>query len=61
MSDYIPTTELVRNKSIWLSEKQFDSWLAEVIREAKEEAWDEGFHEGMYDEWSHGNPYRDIS
>ena len=64
MSDYTPTTEAVRNA--WANEHgqeywSFNRWLAEVVREAKEEAWSEGYHEGMYADWSSGNPYRDIS
>lgn len=40
MSDYLPTTEEIRN--FWgddvISQMQFDRWLAEV----KAEAWEEG-------------------
>ena len=31
---YTPTTEEVRDRSIWLSEKAFDRWLAEVKAQA---------------------------
>ena len=47
MSEYIPTTEEVRNR--YLSEvfpedeAEFDRWLAQI----KAEAWDEGFDAGV--------------
>ena len=54
MSDYIPTTEMV--KSLYEIGKikaydsydlaEFDRWLAEVIRKAKNDAWFEGFSAG---------------
>ena len=61
MADYLTTTEEIRTLVQGASAQEFDRWLAEVKREAKEEAWDEGFREGMYADWSNGNPYRDIS
>ena len=54
MSEYIPTTEEVRNR--YLSEvfpedeAEFDRWLAQI----KAEAWDEGFDAGV-DHSVHGN------
>src|SRR5690606_13958984 len=41
---------------------QFDRWLADVRRQAAEEAWDEGYREANEDLWrdggSEGNPYK---
>ena len=45
MSDYTPTTEEVRELAP-LTEEEFDRWLAEVIREAKNDGWHEGFSAG---------------
>ena len=48
--------------------RAFDRWLAQTIREAKAEAWDEGKRSGLrQSDWEHGdtpaiyvavNPYR---
>lgn len=59
MSDYTPTTDRVRADYIhgvggttWYEGKAaaigevFDRWLAEVIRNAKHEAWHDGFTAG---------------
>ena len=70
MSDYTPTTEEIRaayegqlikigeNRfeliDEGLAKAEFDRWLAEVIRKAKEEAWDEGWVSETF-VW---NPYR---
>ena len=63
MSEYTPTTEEVRKGyagALYLSEvprdrsEEFDRWLAEV----KEQAWDEGFREGLDGDRGDPNPYR---
>ncbi len=58
MSDYTPTTEEVRDRYNTFdnpkTEAEFDRWLSEVIRKAKEEAWDEGWVSETF-VW---NPYR---
>jgi len=45
VSDYIPTTEEVRNSYASWSDAypEFDRWLAEVIRIAKADGFDEGW------------------
>ena len=59
MTDYTPTTEEVRwqfstdSPSEFMPE-QFDRWLAKV----KEQAWDEGFREGLDGDRGDPNPYR---
>ena len=64
MIDYTPTTEEVRldyapAKTFPAdAEEQFDRWLAEVIRKAKEEAWDEGYVSSDDYFGDHDNPYR---
>lgn len=73
---YTPTTEEVRADYCLLADvsrprqMQFDRWLAEVIRKAKNDAWFEGFSAGwdecddpdgfVNDKWDAKtpNPYR---
>ena len=50
MSDYIPTTEEVRELVQGASAEEFDRWLAEV----KAQAWQDGWHAKDTDV----NPYR---
>lgn len=73
MSDYIPTTEEVReffadSPYVWRTGLDapleagdaFDLWLAEHDRELQAEAWDEGWCSG--DEMPMtANPYREVS
>lgn len=66
---YMPSTEQVRSHYVfnqskrWHAERgaSFDLWLAEVVRQAKAEAWDEGYQEAYRDLWRdggrEGNPY----
>ncbi len=69
MTDYTPTTEEVREGYSTAtyddakSGAEFDLWLAEVKREAKEEAWTEGYIGGFTvaitpDASTLDNPYR---
>lgn len=60
---YTPTTEEVSKSYVWFRDQaftdeklkaEFDRWFAEVIRKAKEEAWDEGWVSETF-VW---NPYR---
>ena len=64
MSDYTPTTEeeLLNFKSNAELRKtaEFDRWLAEVKREAKEEAWEEGYNAKRVETYFYDNPYRII-
>lgn len=39
---------------------EFDRWLAALIREAKAEAWGEGYWQGINGHTGPGNPYRDC-
>lgn len=53
MSDYTPTTDQVRERYCagWTGRvsdeygEAFDRWLDQALREAKAEAWDEGYDE----------------
>ena len=70
MSDYTPTTEVIRHAAIFPRERlgeprpikpeAFDRWLEQV----KAEAWEEGHHAGQHNEHEHRahkkmqNPYR---
>lgn len=56
MSPYTPTTEEVRLGCRVVGD-WFDLWLAEV----KEQAWDEGFREGLDGDRGDPNPYRQES
>lgn len=64
---YTPTTGVVRTDYIRTqftdvdkAGEEFDRWLVEVIREAKEEAWEEGMYAGKADDYfgNPDNPYR---
>lgn len=70
MSDYTPTTEVIRHALAFPRERlgeprpikpeAFDRWLEQV----KAEAWEEGHHAGQHNEHEHRprrvmtNPYR---
>ena len=71
MTDYTPTTEEIRigKRKItdgkfyyterYVTDAEFDRWLAEV----KADAWDEGWLHNVDDRiWSslHDNPYREV-
>ena len=67
MSDYTPTTELVRHNwgAYGAPREEFDQWLAEVERAAAAKAWDEGADSAFYNPEIRGfvdypdeNPYR---
>ena len=58
MTGYVPTTEEVRASANWgafTERDEFDAWLAEVIRAAREEGWDVGHKAHPY---FGVNPYR---
>lgn len=71
MSDYTPTTEVIRDAVSFPRERLgeprpikpevFDRWLSQV----KAEAWEEGHHAGQHNEHEHrpgramANPYKE--
>lgn len=59
---YTPTTEEIRDGYSWSTGgfyheftdegfAEFDLWVAEVVRQAKAEAWDEGYRAHMDDDY----------
>lgn len=69
MTDYTPTTEQVRETYAALCKTvaavaEFDRWLADVIRKAQEQAWQQGhgdpcdtYTSGVMCRKYHPNPY----
>ena len=54
MTDYIPSTESVRDHAteyngLGMDEEDFDRWLVEHDRQVAEKAWHEGRSGGLYD------------
>lgn len=83
MSDWIPTTEQMRDgyrydpeydyyhpleagANVELRGLAFDRWLAQTLREAKAEAWEEGHNAGQHNEHEYrpgramDNPYKET-
>lgn len=69
MDEYTPDTDMVRSictvegEALLLEQAEFDRWLAEVVREAREKAWEACLADMPFDlDWKiqYGdlNPYR---
>lgn len=71
MSEYTPDTEEVRQRYVDARYQysqgrlqrtldEFDRWLSELIRKEREEAWDEGSEDGVWNSEHEGMIQRGI-